>query len=325
MPDDLALLEVEPDARGARLDAFLARRTGLTRSHAEKLVRDGAVLVDGSPGRPGQRLEPGMRVQVRLPSPPSPTPQPQPLPLTILYEDAHLLVLNKPPGLAVHPGAGRDSGTLVNALLAHAPGISGGETFRPGIVHRLDRDTSGLMVVAKTPEAFAGLSDQVRRREVDRRYLGLAWGRIAEDRLLIDLPIARHRTARTRMAVVPSPEPGKAARAALTDVRVQERFPLMTLVEARLGTGRTHQIRLHLASLGHPLVGDPVYGLRTAKRLELELDEATRALVHDLPGQALHAHALTFTHPATGQELTFSTSPPPEMARLLVHLHGTVL
>ncbi len=318
-------LTVDADAQGHRLDAFVARATSLPRARAEKLIRDGAVLVNGQPAKPGLRLEPGMQVQVSVPAPPSPTPLPESIPLTLLFEDQHLLVLNKPPGLAVHPGAGRDRGTLVNALLAHVPGLSGGESFRPGIVHRLDRDTSGVLVVAKTPRAFAGLSEQVRAHTMERRYLALAWGRIREDHVVIDVPIGRHLTERTRMAAVPSPAADRTVRAASTDLRVQERFAHLTLLEARLETGRTHQIRVHLAYLGHPVVGDPVYGRRIAQRLELELDDDLRTLVEALPGQALHAHTLGFTHPLTGQRLTFSASPPPEMARLLVHLHRSVL
>jgi 23S rRNA pseudouridine1911/1915/1917 synthase len=323
--DDPHLLEVTPEEEGVRLDAFVARHGAIPRAQAEKLAREGKVLVEGKPAKPGLRLEPGLRVQLPILLPVSDVPQPEARPLTLLFEDEHVIVLSKPPGLAVHPGAGRRAGTLVNALLAHAPGLAGGESFRPGIVHRLDRDTSGVMVVAKTPQAFAGLTQQVRTREMERRYLALAWGQIREDRVVIDVPIGRHLTNRTRMAAVPSPTPERTVRAAVTDLRVHARFPLMTLVEARLETGRTHQIRVHLAHLGHPVVGDPVYGQRAAKRFELELDNQARALVAALPGQALHAQTLTFRHPITGQELTFSASPPPEMARLLVYLRASVL
>ncbi len=317
--------EVSSRERGLRVDAFVARYFEITRSQAEKLAHAGKVFVDGHAVKPGHRLEPRMRVEVLRPPPSSPTPQPEARELAILFEDADLLVVNKPPGLSVHPGAGREAGTLVNALLAHAPSMAGGEAFRPGIVHRLDRDTSGVMVVAKTPAAFAALSQQVREHTMERRYLALAWGRIPEDRIFIEVPIGRHLTARTRMAAVPSPAPTRRVRAASTEVRVLERFPYMTLTECVLETGRTHQIRVHLSHEGHPVVGDPVYGRKTARRLEVELEEELRRLVEALPGQALHAHALTFIHPATGQELTFSASPPAEMARLLVYLRGSVL
>ena len=324
MSETRETLEVQAEDAGLRLDAFVSQRTSLPRSQVEKLAERGKLLVNGRPAKPGRKLEPGERVDVELPPPAEPGLRPQPAPLTILYEDDHVIVLSKPPGLAVHPGAGRAAGTLVNALLAHFPALAGGESYRPGIVHRLDRDTSGVMVVAKTPEAYEQLSRQVRSRELERRYLALTWGVIREDRLLLEAPLARHETERTRMAVVP-PQAGRSARPALTDLRVQVRFPHMTLVEAHLITGRTHQIRVHLASVGHPVVGDPVYGLRRARRLEVELDAPTLDLVRALPGQALHAQFLAFRHPITGQELAFFAPPPPEMAKLLVHLQASVL
>ena len=325
MPESAETLEVRAAEGGVRLDVFVAHHTSLARSQIEKLAKQGKVRVNGRPAKPGRKLEPGERVEVQLPAEVEATPRPERRPLAILFEDEHVIVLSKPPGLAVHPGAGRAEGTLVNALLAHVPTLAGGESFRPGIVHRLDRDTSGVMVVAKTPEAYEGLSRQVRDREMERRYLALAWGVIREDRLLVAVPIARHEVERTRMAAVTAPEEGRTVRTAVTDLRVQVRFAHMTLVEAKLLTGRTHQIRVHLTHVGHPVVGDPVYGKRVAKRLELELDAPTLALVRALPGQALHAQSLTFRHPITGQQMSFSCPPPPEMARLLVHLQTSVL
>jgi 23S rRNA pseudouridine1911/1915/1917 synthase len=321
VPDTWQTLEAGADDEGSRLDAFVSRHTAAPRSQVEKLVKQGRVLVNGRPAKPGHKLEPGQQVRVQLPSPEAPTLRPERAALAILYEDDDVIVLSKPPGLAVHPGAGRAGGTLVNALLAHVPTLAGGESQRPGIVHRLDRDTSGVMVVAKHPKAYAHLSRQVRAREMERRYLALAWGVIREDRLIVEVPLARHGAERTRMAVASLP----GAREAVTDLRVQSRFPHMTLVEARLVTGRTHQIRVHLAHLGHPVVGDPVYGRKTAKRLEVELENRTLELVHALPGQALHAQSLTFRHPVTGREMTFSAPQPAEMARLLVHLQAAML
>lgn len=321
MPDTWQTLEVGTDAEDVRLDVFVARRLLLARSQVEKLAKQGRVLVDGRPAKPGHKLEPGQQVRLQLPAPETPGLRPERVPLAILYEDNDVIVLTKPPGLAVHPGAGRAEGTLVNALLAHVPSLAGGESHRPGIVHRLDRDTSGVMVVAKHPQAYAQLSQQVRAREMERRYLALAWGVIREDRLIIEAPLARHETERTRMSVASR----EGARAAVTDLRVQARFPHMTLVEAKLITGRTHQIRVHLTHLGHPIVGDPVYGRKTAQRLEVELDARTLELVRALPGQALHAQSLTFRHPGTSQVMAFSAPPPPEMSRLLVHLQATML
>ena len=331
MPESAETLEVRAAEGGVRLDVFVAHHTSLARSQVEKLAKQGKVRVNGRPAKPGRKLESGERVEVRLPAEVEATPRPERRPLAILFEDEHVIVLSKPPGLAVHPGAGRAEGTLVNALLAHVPTLAGGESFRPGIVHRLDRDTSGVMVVAKTPEAYEQLSRQVRDREMERRYLALAWGVIREDRLLVAVPIARHEVERTRMAAVVAKSRrveesrSREGRAAATDLRVQVRFAHMTLVEAKLLTGRTHQIRVHLTHVGHPVVGDPVYGKRVAKRLELELDAPTLALVRALPGQALHAQSLTFRHPITGQQMSFSCPPPPEMARLLVHLQTSVL
>jgi 23S rRNA pseudouridine1911/1915/1917 synthase len=317
---------VEPAQAGKRLDAFLAGASlGLTRSQAERLVKDGRVTVDGRPVVPGRRLAAGEIIEISLPEPAAREVGAERIPLDILFEDDDLIVINKPRGMVVHPGAGRTSGTLVNALLAHTPNLAAGSgSHRPGIVHRLDRDTSGLLVIAKTDAAYASLSRQVRRREMERRYLALVWGEVREDRLLIDVPIGRHRRERKRMAAVVGSAEGRALRAAHTDVAVLERFGMMTLVEARLGTGRTHQIRVHLAHIGHPVVGDPVYGLRQARRQKAALPAEVLALVQQLSGQALHAHYLRFEHPARGQELSFSAPMPPDLARLVSHLAGGV-
>lgn len=325
MSDDREeLLRVEPADEGLRLDAFVARRLpGLTRSRAERLARSGSILVDGRPAPPGRRVVAGETVRVPLPEAVDTTPGPEPLPLRILFEDDQIIVLDKPPGVVVHPTPGHESGTLVNALLAHAPALAdAGEPHRPGIVHRLDRDTSGLMVIAKTQQAHRELSRQVRQREIRRSYLALVWGSIREDRILIDVPIARHQRERTRMAAVVGPAPERRVRSAVTDVRVLERFPNMTLVEARPVTGRTHQIRVHLAHQGHPIVGDPTYGARRARKEKAALDAETLARVAALPGQALHAHSLVFRHPATGCEVSFSVSAPPAMAALLALLRS---
>jgi 23S rRNA pseudouridine1911/1915/1917 synthase len=250
-------------------------------------------------------------------------PGPEGIALDILFEDDHVLVVNKPQGMVVHPGAGRSSGTLVNALLGHTESLaSGGGPHRPGIVHRLDRDTSGLMVVAKSEVAYAGLSRQVRQREMERRYLALVWGRVREDRLLIDVPIGRHLGDWRRMAAVPRAEAGRRVRSAVTDIRVSERLGPVTVVEARPATGRTHQIRVHLAHQGHPVVGDGVYGLRRARQEKAALDAETLARVRGLPGHALHAQMLSFAHPVSGQELRFSAPAPGAMSGLVAHLRG---
>jgi len=327
MTEQRASFQVDRAHEGKRLDAFVAGRDlGLTRSQAEKLAKSGRLRVDGRAAAPGRRLAAGDVVEVRLPPRQTATPRPESIALNLLFEDEHVIVVNKPRGMVVHPGAGCHSGTLVNALLAHTDSLAvGGGEHRPGIVHRLDRDTSGLLVVAKTDQAYTDLSGQVRRREMERRYIALVWGSIPEDRLVIDVPIGRHLRTPTRMAAVPGPSEGRKIRPAHTDIIVLERYGPMTLVEARLGTGRTHQIRVHLAHQGHPVVGDPTYGLRRARQERAMLDGETLALVRALRGQALHAQLLRFQHPVGGQELTFTAPLPADMAVLVSHLSaGTV-
>jgi len=324
MTEQVQSFRVERRDAGRRLDAFVAARLpDLTRSRAERLAKSGRVLVNGHRARPGRRLTAGELVTVARPSPSPGKLAPESIALDILFEDDDILVLSKPPGMVVHPGAGRTTGTLANALLAHAgPLPTVGGAHRPGIVHRLDRDTSGVMAIAKTESAYTDLSRQVRRRELERRYLALVWGALREDRLLIDLPIGRHLRERKRMAAVPAPADDRKVRSALTDVATLERFGRMTLVEARLETGRTHQIRVHLAHQGHPVVGDRVYGVRRARQEKAALDAETLVKVRALPGQALHAHVLRLRHPVGGQEMSFSAAPPREMAGLLSYLRS---
>lgn len=279
-----------------RLDAFLtAHLRAHSRSRIKALVEGGYVTVDGAPAKPALHVRRGQRIEVVVPPPPPAAVTPEAIPLDVVYEDAHLLVVNKPPGLTVHPGAGRSSGTLANAIVARVPNLAGvGGPQRPGIVHRLDKDTSGLMVVAKTPQAYHALQAQVAGRAVGRTYLALVNGVVPADEGVIAAPIGRHPRHRTRMAVVPR------GRAAVTRYRVVERFARHTLVEAELVTGRTHQIRVHFAHLGHPVAGDPVYGGRP--------DEL------GVGRQALHAFRLRFAHPVSGAEMTFVTPPPQDVA-----------
>ena len=275
-----------------RLDTFLtAHLRAHSRSHIKALIETGHITVDGGTAKPALHLRRGQRVEVVVPPPPPATVAPEDIPLPVVFEDEHLLVINKPPALTVHPGAGRPSGTLVNAVLARVPGLAGvGSRQRPGIVHRLDKDTSGLLVVAKTPVAYASLSSQVARRTVNRTYLALVHGVLPHDERTITAPIGRHPRHRTRMAVV------SRGREAITRYRVLERLARYTLVEAHLVTGRTHQIRVHFAHIGHPVAGDPVYAGRP--------DEL------GIGRQALHAHRLQFLHPASGKEMAFEAPPP---------------
>ncbi|MDP3063730.1 MAG: RluA family pseudouridine synthase [Chloroflexota bacterium] len=282
---------------GERLDIFLARRAqGLSRSRIKRLIQDGHALVNSELAQPGQRLKPGDLVSLSVPPPTAVALAAEPIPLRIVYQDAHLLVVDKPAGLTVHPAPGHPSGTLVNALLALCSDLSGiGGELRPGIVHRLDKDTSGLMVVAKSDASHRELSRQWKERSVRKGYLALVSGRLAPAEGVVDAPVGRDPRNRKRMAIVPD---GRVAR---TRYRTLRPVGVDTLVELLPETGRTHQIRVHMAALGHPLVGDALYGRRDPR----------------LSRQFLHAHLLAFNHPATGQRMEFTSPLPEELARLL--------
>jgi 23S rRNA pseudouridine1911/1915/1917 synthase len=311
-------------AEGERIDRFLAAAIGtLSRSRLKTLIEEGRVSRDGARLRePAEPVRAGATYTVSLPAPVAAVPLPENIPFPILYEDADLLVLDKPPGLVVHPAPGNEDGTLVNALIAHCgedlPGI-GGER-RPGIVHRLDKDTSGVMVVAKTEPALATLSAAFAARDIDRAYLALAWGLPSPAAGEIEGAIGRDPRERKRMAVV-----ARGGKAALTRYRtLAHRDAAVALLECRLATGRTHQIRVHLASRGHPIVGDPLY-LRRVPAAARGLPEELRRLLLDFPRQALHAARLGFSHPRTGRPLAFETPPPPDMRELMraLNIAGT--
>jgi 23S rRNA pseudouridine1911/1915/1917 synthase len=314
-----------PEAAGTRADRFItdvlgAAIGGLSRSRVKALIEAGQVTRDGIAMRdPSEAVRAGATYTLTLPPPEPASPQPQSIPLTILFEDRHLLVIDKPAGLVVHPAPGNQDGTLVNAVLAHAAedltGI-GGEK-RPGIVHRLDKDTSGVMVVAKSERAHTVLSEAFASRDLDREYLALCWGVPSPTQGEIDAPIGRHPIDRKRMAVVE-----RQGKHALTRYRTERGFgTACALLRCRLATGRTHQIRVHLSHIGHPIVGDPVYLKRTPACAK-GLPAATRDRLLAFPRQALHAATLGFRHPITGESLSFSTPVPPDMAALLVALGG---
>jgi 23S rRNA pseudouridine1911/1915/1917 synthase len=310
-----------PEAAGMRADRFLADAIGsLSRSRVKALIEAGCATRDGARlADPSDAVRAGARYALDIPAPVAATPQPQAIPLTILFEDADLIVVDKPAGLVVHPAPGNLDGTLVNALLAHAgedlPGI-GGEK-RPGIVHRLDKDTSGVMVAAKTERAHRALSEAFANRDLDRAYLALCWGLPNPTAGEVSAPIGRHPGDRKRMAVVE-----RGGKPATTRYAVQRAWgAAAALVECRLLTGRTHQIRVHLAHLGHPIVGDPVYLRRTPAAARL-LAEPARAALLAFPRQALHAATLGFNHPVTGRVLSFSSPVPPDFASLLALLDG---
>jgi 23S rRNA pseudouridine1911/1915/1917 synthase len=316
-------LEVPETGAGARLDRWLARTrdTGLSRNRLQQLIALGRVLVNGRAAKASLKLKAGDRLEVTVPPRRRTRIAPEAQPLIIMHEDDDLLVLEKPVGVVVHPGAGVQSGTLVNALLHHAPEIAtvGGEG-RPGVVHRLDRDTSGLLVVAKTEAAYLALVEALRERQVKRVYHAIVWGDPGPSEGVIDLPIGRDPRDRKRMAVVRGPA-GKAAR---TRWRVLERYGVATLLEARLETGRTHQIRVHMNALKHPVVGDPTYGGRVKKMLSLRQSERSLAdaLLRLLRRQALHAAELEFVHPTTGERLRFSSEPPQDFREALERLRA---
>ena len=293
------------DRRDERLDVFIARRlSDLTRSRVRRLIDDGLVTVDGRTAeKAGAKLEPGQRVRLRLPPPVEARPQPEPIPLSIVYEDGDLLVVDKPAGLAVHPSPGHAGGTLVNAVLAHCTDLSGiGGERRPGIVHRLDKDTSGLIIVAKHDAAHLSLARQLKERRVEKTYVALVEGRVQPPEGVIDAPIARDPRHRRRMAVVAG---GREAR---TRYRLLREVDGRSLVEVRPETGRTHQIRVHFSALGHPLVGDPVYGRRKAASL--------------VGRQFLHATRLAFRHPRTGERLELEAPLADDLTRALAEIEG---
>jgi 23S rRNA pseudouridine1911/1915/1917 synthase len=320
---------VSADDVGARLDRFLglaaaARRLALSRTRLKALIEAGCVTVDGQVVRDAAaKLIADTTIEVEAPPPDESPLLAQELPLNIVFEDQHLLVLDKPAGLVVHPAAGHEDGTLVNALIAHCgDSLSGiGGVRRPGIVHRLDKDTSGLLVVAKTDAAHQGLSalfaDHGRTGSLVREYQALVWGAPSMRNGTVDAPLGRHPHHREKMAVL-SPERGRQA---VTHWRLKRSFGPVSLISCRLETGRTHQIRVHLAHIGHPILGDSVYGAGF-KSKAAQLSEEGRLALKELGRQALHAAKLGFVHPVTGEELLFESAPPEDLANLINAMGG---
>ncbi|MBQ2957653.1 MAG: RluA family pseudouridine synthase [Clostridia bacterium] len=284
--------KIEEGSAGVRLDVFLAEVVDLTRSRTEKLIRDGRAEVDGKRvTKPGTTLKAGQWVELQIPEVKSVELMPQDLPIRVIYQDSDLAVVYKPSGMVVHPAAGNPDGTMVNALMMKLDGLSGiGGEMRPGIVHRIDKDTSGLLFVAKNDKSHLFLSEQIKEHTVQRAYLSILIGRLKEPEGDVHGPIGRHPVDRKKMAIVPN---GKEAH---THYRVLEELRGATLIEARLTTGRTHQIRVHMASLGHPVLGDPVYG---PKKSPYPVEG----------GQLLHAFRLGFIHPTTGETMLFEAPP----------------
>ena len=312
---------VDASDSGTRLDQWLkARLPELSRTRIRAVIDEGGALVGGRPAKAAHRLRAGEEIDAAIPAPPTEHMAAEPIPLCIVFEDADVLVVDKPAGMVTHPGAGRATGTLAAAALAHAPAIAGvGGPRRPGIVHRLDKGTSGLIVLAKTQRAYDALTAQLARRSVSRRYLCLVHGvpRLGEG--VIDQPIGRDPRSRVRMAVA---APGKGKRA-VTRFRVLERFARAAYVECRLETGRTHQIRVHMAALGHPLLGDHTYGRSRRRTIPVTPDDlAAPDPEAGLEGVALHAASLAFDHPATGERVEFASPRPSRIGRILSHLRS---
>lgn len=316
--------EADAEAEGQRLDRFLTERLPeLSRTRVQSLIKEGHVSSSGATiVEVKYRVKPGDRFELGLPPATSPEPGGEAIPLTIVYEDAALVVIDKPAGLVVHPGAGHATGTLVNALIAHCgESLSGiGGVARPGIVHRLDKDTSGLLVVAKTDQAHRALAEQFadhgRTGELERGYLALVWGAPSRPHGTIDAAVGRHPASRTKMAVLRD-----RGREAVTHWRVVETFrhgreAIASLIECTLETGRTHQVRVHLAHIGHPLIGDPLYGQGFKSKLR-KLPEPLQSKLAALDRQALHAKHLAFAHPTSGTLLKFNSPLPADLAEIM--------
>jgi 23S rRNA pseudouridine1911/1915/1917 synthase len=304
----------EPEA-GTRLDVYLATNIpSMTRSRIQKLIDQGLVQVRGQAAKAGQKLRAGEAVILFKPPPVEDEPAPEDLPLGILYEDQDIAVVDKPAGMVVHPAAGNIRGTLVNALLHHLKNLSGvGGVLRPGIVHRLDKGTSGIMVVAKNDAAHKGLTDQFKKREIRKIYFALVYGNVRENEGVVELPVGRHPRDRKRMSIR-SPR----GREALTRWRVVERFGDVTLLEVVIKTGRTHQIRVHLNTIGHPVIGDRIYW--NPRRLASVSDRAERSKLAEMTRQALHAGTLGFHHPLTREYMEFTPPLPEDMETLIRYL-----
>lgn len=312
---DKILLKYPDEGEPTRIDLFLCREMeGESRAGIQRLIENGNVLVNGSAVRPSHKLKGGERLEIEIPEPQPAEPKAESIPLDVLYEDSDLIVINKEAGMVVHPGPGTASGTLVNALLAHCTDLSGiGGELRPGIVHRLDKGTSGVLVVAKSDRSHQALSAQFSVHSVKRIYQALIYGCPAEDSGKIEGIIGRHPTERLRLS-------GKArhGKHAVTRWRVRERYNRVSLVELRLETGRTHQIRVHMTEAGFPLLGDPLYP--DGGRINNIPDTQLRGMINRLGRQALHARCLGFIHPTSGEYMEFTVEPPADMQELLAYL-----
>ena len=314
-PSEIRTFRVDSHEAGLRLDAYLASHIeGWSRARLQRLIEAEDVLVNGKPAKASYKLRENDELEVELTAPASTSFTPEAIPIEIVYEDETLVIVNKPSGLVVHPAAGIHSGTLANALAYHFQQLpDSGAGVRPGIVHRLDRDTSGLLVVAKTEAALEHLSEQFRDRTVFKSYVALVHGRMAAESGKIDQPLARDPSNRTRMAVV------RGGRSALSLFRVRRHFDRFTLLDVELKTGRTHQIRVHLAWLKHPVVGDETYGGGRDNTIK---NPKVKSQIRSLGRHFLHAEKLAFTHPATGERVQFDSPLSTELSKVLTEIEN---
>ena len=300
----LQRLTVSPEEAGVRIDKYLAEQLpDITRSYLQKLLKDGSVQMNGKPVKTSTKTAAGAVIELTIPDPEEPEILPEDIPLDILYEDSDVILINKPKDMVVHPAAGHYTGTLVNALMYHCKGDFSGinGVLRPGIVHRIDKDTTGVLIVCKNDKAHNALAEQLKEHSITRKYRAIVCGNLKEDEGTVDAPLGRHPQDRKKMAIVRT-----GGKRAVTHYRVLERFGNYTYIECQLETGRTHQIRVHMASLGHPLLGDEVYG-RVKSPFKLE-------------GQTLHAMVLGFIHPTTGEYMEFEAPLPEYFEKLLEKL-----
>jgi 23S rRNA pseudouridine1911/1915/1917 synthase len=317
MSDDagftITAAEIDTDKR---LDFFIAQKLPhCSRKQTASLIRKGMIRVSGSIKKPGYRIRPGDVIQGVIPAPEPVSFQPEPVDINILFEDSHLIVLNKAPGIVVHPAPGNYTGTLVNGLLYHCPGIEGiGGEIRPGIVHRLDKDTSGVLIVAKNHTSHTELSNQFKARTVEKKYLALVYGNPEEQKGLITLPVGRHPLLRKQMSTN-----SRKSKEAKTVWLVKERYDGLSLLEISILTGRTHQIRVHCHAIHHPIVGDPVYGIRNANHRIKQLP-VNGSLIQAVRRQMLHSWQLTFDHPYTKEKMKFEAPLPEDMQTLIAAL-----
>mgnify|MGYP000302193280 CR=1 FL=1 len=296
--NELQRLTVSPEDAGVRIDKYLAEQLpDITRSYLQKLLKDGSVQMNGKPVKASTKIAAGALIALTIPEPEEPEILPEDIPLDILYEDSDVILINKPKDMVVHPAAGHYTGTLVNALMYHCKGDLSGinGVLRPGIVHRIDKDTTGVLIVCKNDRAHNALAEQLKEHSITRKYRAIVCGNLKEDEGTVDAPLGRHPQDRKKMAIVRS-----GGKRAVTHYRVLERFGNYTYIECRLETGRTHQIRVHMKSIGHPLIGDFLYNPDFTK----------------INRQALHSYRLRFTHPVTKKPLVFTAPLPEDMQAL---------